>query len=241
MIYDRKKMANNIGYLLQVKDVKVGELERQIGVSHGYISRIGKDDGIKPSIEVVAKIAQTLGVSVDTLLYEELSDLTPTQAYLTGLVEKLIRDTRNCTIYWETEKPDNLNNLCFDPETGDCGHRLASLRSYIDDEKGTQYESYIDSDTYGLSTVVAGDCFHTKLNEDTYLYLMNVAGEQNKDLVIELWIVPPNETAECLASDNDETRLSELIRLLYRECVYAEENPKIRRGARQAIDDFMQS
>ena len=85
--FDKKRMLENISFLLKEKGKKIGELETEAGVSVGYISRTSKDENAKPGIDFILKVAEALNISVDMLLKVDLTDLTPTEKYLLSFFE----------------------------------------------------------------------------------------------------------------------------------------------------------
>ena len=122
--FNKSLLIDNIEYLLKERNKRVGELEAEIGVSAGYISRISKEGGSKPGVDFIGKVAEALNVSIDTLLTVPLTDITPTEKYLITFFEKLKRDTASDTLAWEKESAKLLNNLEPDPEDGSIPHPL---------------------------------------------------------------------------------------------------------------------
>lgn len=66
-----KTFAKNVKAYTKAKKISIGEIERQIGISRGYVSRIANG---KPGIlfDVACQISQALGVSLEFLLDENL-------------------------------------------------------------------------------------------------------------------------------------------------------------------------
>ena len=61
----------NIKVLCKIKHIKMNELETQIGLSCGYLSRMGKK---RITVDRIDKAAEILGVTVDDLLHKNLED-----------------------------------------------------------------------------------------------------------------------------------------------------------------------
>lgn len=82
---------SNIRLLLkQNSDVKIGQIEKDVGVRLGYMPRLEKTENTsEPSIGFVVTAAKFLGVGLDTLLLVDLSGLTPTEQYLVSFIDKL--------------------------------------------------------------------------------------------------------------------------------------------------------
>lgn len=70
-------LVKNIAYLLKKYGLRMGDLERLLGISAGYISRTVKENSSKKlSIDVVWKIAELFEISVQKLIEDDLSDLS---------------------------------------------------------------------------------------------------------------------------------------------------------------------
>lgn len=69
-----KIIYDNIHNLLMEKDIPIGEFEKQVGVSQGYISRmLKKRDTLVISLDICIKMADCLGVTVDDLVRSPLN------------------------------------------------------------------------------------------------------------------------------------------------------------------------
>lgn len=89
-MFDKKLMIANVKYLVKKQGIKLGELQKAVGVSVGYFSRLEKSNSM-PNLEVVMRTADILGVSMDELLY---SDVRPPTALLE--LEILVEDVDAC-------------------------------------------------------------------------------------------------------------------------------------------------
>ena len=70
MELDRIRLRRNVLYYADERGLKIGEIERSIGRRAGYIARWVRTDSI--SIEDVYKISNILGVTIDTLINEDI-------------------------------------------------------------------------------------------------------------------------------------------------------------------------
>ena len=68
-MYDKSRLIRNIRILAKAKNIKIGVLEKDSGLSRGYLARLEKNNDISPNIKTVCKIAEILGVSLDRLVY----------------------------------------------------------------------------------------------------------------------------------------------------------------------------
>ena len=68
-MFDYNLMYENIKTIAAYKQVKMGDLEQEIGLSKGYFSRTANGSRTA-TVEKIYKAAEILGVAVDTLLHE---------------------------------------------------------------------------------------------------------------------------------------------------------------------------
>ena len=60
-----KALSDNIQALIEIRGIQVGKLEKQIGVSTGYFSRVRR--GMNMNIDVLYKLSKAVNVSMDDL------------------------------------------------------------------------------------------------------------------------------------------------------------------------------
>lgn len=100
-------LVKNITYLLKKYSLRMGDLERLLGISAGYISRTVKENSSKKlSIDVVWKIAELFEISVQKLIEDDLSDLSGNIGMLVDFMDKLKEQTECVEIEW-----DNLGGV----------------------------------------------------------------------------------------------------------------------------------
>lgn len=100
-------LVKNIAYLLKKYGLRMGDLERLLGISAGYISRTVKENSSKKlSIDVVWKIAELFEISVQKLIEDDLSDLSGNIGMLVDFMDKLKEQTECVEIEW-----DNLGGV----------------------------------------------------------------------------------------------------------------------------------
>ena len=100
-------LVKNLAFLLKKYDLKVGDLEKVLGISPGYISRTAKENSAKKlSIDVVWKIAQLFEISVDKLISDDISELRGNTGMLVAFMEKLQHQTEVVDI-----ELDNLGGM----------------------------------------------------------------------------------------------------------------------------------
>lgn len=109
--YDKKTCFENIRVLLKKNpSVKIGQIEKEAGLRLGYMARLSKEDNTaEPSLEFITTAAKMLGASIDTLLFQKLSELTSTDDFLLKFLEKVIAETKNGTAVWKEEHTEKVN------------------------------------------------------------------------------------------------------------------------------------
>lgn len=246
--FHKRLFLKNVRELIKDGDIKLGQIEKDAGCQPGYVSRLEKESNSSdPSAEFIATASKRIGISIDTLNSIDFGDLTPTQRYEVSFFEKLMRDSNADKLDWERETEERLNRMETD-ENGDTDHPLFSFERFaIENEEGfSQDEERVVfvSDSFGLQTYIAGDCFRLKLKNGSRLYLMDVERAVHKvgDMSAyakEIWIFTPGTGSHILARNNDNTHLASLVDRVFTTVQSCMKLPKIKSAHKQAIDAFM--
>lgn len=100
--FDNGILIKNLAFLLKKYNLKMGDLEKILGISAGYISRTAKENSAKKlSIDVVWKIAELFEISVDKLISDDISELSGNIGMLIDFLDKLHRQTECVDIEWD--------------------------------------------------------------------------------------------------------------------------------------------
>ena len=113
--FDRLRFISNVEFLLESRGVKISELEEGIGTSKGYLSRIKKDEKAAPRIDIIMQIADFFNISIDTLLFVDLTLATEWEKELKAFLEKICRLTTEGKHEWKFIRPTDLRGI--EPET----------------------------------------------------------------------------------------------------------------------------
>lgn len=97
-INDITNLHRNIGYLIKAYKVRVGDLERAIGVSVGYLSR---SNNVDMPISKVIKIADFFEITVDELVRGNYR-----KAFLEGEIKRLQKELDALELAKELENCD---------------------------------------------------------------------------------------------------------------------------------------
>ena len=76
---DKKRLQENIIYFGKLKNLKIGEIEKTIGVRFGLISRWANKQPKNVSLDVVNNIANLLDVTIDDLINTNVDKLKKEQ------------------------------------------------------------------------------------------------------------------------------------------------------------------
>lgn len=118
MEFDKVKLMNNINALIKERGLKIGELENELKVSTGYISRMSKPENeTMPSVDFVWKIASKLQVSVDFLIDGDYTNATDNLDFMAKFIHTLIDETDAMNMDWQRfSNPDTLIDTYAMPE-----------------------------------------------------------------------------------------------------------------------------
>lgn len=108
--FDNSVLAANIAYLLKQNGLRIGELEGAMGYSAGYISRtLGANAGKKLSIDAVWKIAAFFNVSIQDLIFKELTIPDTNYELAEKFIKRLVKKTQKEELEW-----DMFGGICQD-------------------------------------------------------------------------------------------------------------------------------
>jgi transcriptional regulator with XRE-family HTH domain len=245
--FSKQLMLDNIYFLLKEFGKKISELETDAGVSPGYISRISKEGNAKPGIEFIIKVANSLNISIDTLLNLNLTEMTPTERYLVSFIEKLTKDTLDDKLDWNRESKDRLNRA--EPDINmNSDHPLLSYETFYE-ESECEYPEEVSrvvfvSNTFDCRTAINGDCFNLRLKNGSILYVMNISKSvynMNDPAAFakEIWMYTPGAGANFLCSDRGTSPLAVLVDNLYTSVSELMKRSRIKKELKYVIDAFM--
>ena len=95
--FDNTMLARNINYLCKKNNIRIGDLERILGISTGYISRTAKEkSGKRMSIDIAWRIARIFSVTLTALIETDLQVPNQNTALVAQFLDKLkARTERN--------------------------------------------------------------------------------------------------------------------------------------------------
>jgi len=102
MKFNKKRLMDNLIRLIKQSDLKMKDVEEQLGMSTGYMSRIARaDNDLNLTIEQVAKLSDLLNVSIDALLVQDYTDSNSNIDLVNRFIQQLIADTDEHKLVWE--------------------------------------------------------------------------------------------------------------------------------------------
>ncbi len=245
-IFNKQRLFDNIAFLLKVRGMKIGELETAAGVSAGYISRASKEGGSTPGVEFIINAARALGVSVDTLISANMTELTPTEKYIISFLEKLERDTNEDKLDWCCESAESLNCMGTDMN-GNPDHHLFSYETFMEESENNVSNELTEcrfiSHLFDVHTAVNGDCFHLRMKNGVMLYIMNISKSVYRTndtdaFAKEVWMYSRGYP-QYLCCNRDVSPIGALVESLYSAISENSKHPKIKNDFQYVINAFM--
>ena len=266
--FDRQKFLANIRALIRQRGMKIGELESNVDLSAGYLSRLERDDNKAiPSVDVVWKIANELGVNIELLIEGNFDHSTENIEYIRRFVQSLFDRTVGGELEWSSNNIGSINRALEGKE--ECAIvEHAPDGEYFEPSSGDMYQYGVDTGsqmrsrlfrirslTRPTSEVIAADsCFHVQIGNNQVLHLFKfteVMFDDDPDLGGTLQAIDYYELAiEEIIYDHEElspvcntlwntASLKPDIEKLYQELKEHEYDLRIDKRVRGIIDAFM--
>ena len=108
--FSRQKLAENIMALIQQKKLRIGEVEQQIGISTGYLTKmLKKETDSAPSTDIICRLSKVLGVSTDMLIEGDFSKATDNLQYMRKFLYRLQSLTDTNELEWDRISISDVN------------------------------------------------------------------------------------------------------------------------------------
>lgn len=157
--FDNSLLTKNIAYLTKKHGIRMGDLEKILGISPGYISRTSKNNSAKKmSIDNVWRIAKIFGVELSALLETDLQVPNQNTALVSQFLDKLKTQTERNQIEWE-----NLGGV-----VAEFDRRLAALEMFQEQGDEVIYKPhhlnpeakfFLADDVYACKSIKHGSVF----------------------------------------------------------------------------------
>lgn len=170
--FDDAVLIKNLKHLMEESGLRIAQLEDILQLSKGYISRIANNKTNKRmSVDALWKISKLFGISMQTLVTNDLAKMTDSELYILRLVEKISAESRDIKLYWQ-KGCDYIGDYDIESDS----------YSYPYIVQSDKYE-YVDSNF---------KCFSAKLNEKLSVCVANVSYKKVEDGCkvdsYELWL-----------------------------------------------------
>lgn len=184
MEFDKQRLMDNIYALIQDRGIKIGELENEIGVSTGYISRLNKNSESAVSVEIVWKIAKFFGVSVDMLVEGDMSKARNNLQFMGRFINALKEKTDTNRLEWSSIYIEDIDHYLriSDPvefpiiTTRSDEHDIKEMKSYEYQGKRCSCSAYrkkvlISAAAPHEMVVVTDTSYRVNISNDTEVYI----------------------------------------------------------------------
>ena len=240
--FDKARFLKNFRLLLNEKNKKIGDIEKEAGVAAGYVSRLESGKiAADPSVEFVLTAANVLGVTVEKLVNGDFSALSPTEEYVSKFLNTLIADTQTDRIAWYKESVFDLSCVGSD-YNGDTEHPLFR-GTFSGDGRPTGGE-YYSRFSSGEEIQVADNFYHANLPmTDQKIYITSVNEDVFGQILhyYEIYLVDGRANVKPVCSDSVCCdRLKKEIAVLYKEIETASSHLHIDDSVRNILNLYME-
>lgn len=181
-MFDKIKLINNIKVLAKRKDIQIGQLESQAGVSTGYLSRQASSaSGM--GIAVVAQMAQVLDVSLDDLVNVDLeTTVSGTEAKVINFIKKVGKDSHDERLNWAFYDKVLLRQIDGKVDSPQAfGFNPFFLEDPLDDNYDSdvrflyRHQLFVDEESKDfVSYYIEGPGYYVELNPECQLLISQV-------------------------------------------------------------------
>lgn len=150
MEFNKQRLLDNIDALIKQKNLKIGEVEKAVGLSTGYFSRMRKNEtsDSAPSVDWIWRLAQYFDVSIEMLLGGDFSNATDNVQYLNRFLKKLIDSTDANKFEWTSISVSDIQKALVEGNTK--AYPVISAKP-IPDTKDKDYPIY-HGDVYNYTS-----------------------------------------------------------------------------------------
>lgn len=245
MAYDKKRVADNISAMIKARELKIGDVERAVGLSTGYFSRLSKDgNNTVLNIKTLIDISDFLQISLDVLVKYDIGAMSTKEQTIVAFLEQLHTKTLEEKIEWRAESKDDLLALESD---------LSPMKEhplfYFDcegekSECGSYYHSQFHKHKY---LKICSDMYNTDMDEHTHFYIAQLSGDRGETFIEATIVVDDNKNSInryiisplCSVKDDDTSDFAKTVRKLYVDVQDMHKDVKLEPLAKDAIEKFL--
>ena len=176
--FDKSSVLTKINDYCKANKLKISDFEKSIGVSKGYLSRLGNSTrDVSPSIDIVCKMADAIKVTPGELINIQENNLSKTEIYIERFLQKLLRRTCNNQIMWIPELPSALPICGFCIYHAEYDHFRHQLIKPIYDDYGMQTDEEYIGKLANCKQTIFDLILHTEFAEQQILYIVPMKWE----------------------------------------------------------------
>ncbi len=237
--YSKTRLIENIDYLLPIRKLKIGQLESKAGVSIGYFSRLknSTNEESAPSLDALSNIALGLGVTLDTLLYYDFSELNETESFIKEFLEQMVEQTLNGELRWEKETEKFVEN-CRHYNNKIDPHPLMKCVWNDNGEEVIQYNSMFTDDYCQL----CGDVYKLERVCQTFYVscIVRTNNDKKNDIEYEVYLYRGDKLNKvCNASPEGKGVINSLITDLYDAAKASSSALRIDDDVKEGLESFL--
>ena len=265
----RKNLIRNVATILARKGVRIGKFEKAIGVYPGYMARMKTDANKLPAFDIILRMAEYLGVNVESLAMGNFDHPAENLDYLRKFARSLYARTAACEFQWYALTTDQIDESlpggdvrrypfgqAMEDDAG--GPKRLSMEpwGYVNNTLSQAgYGAVKSFSVTGGRVSILDSVFSTMIEQDQRLYIVKYGmlrmnrrkAEPEMELIewFELQLARENSKVGDYYLLCDTLGERELLYVefekLYLELKYYEHDPCISKRARNTIDKFLQS
>ena len=230
IVLDKAQLAENITYLVKRKNIPLGEFERSVGVSPGYFARLKQPEknDLKPSIDLLTKVANRLECSLETLLF------------VAAMVSVITFDAPVVVASQSSSPFANepfLTNPLFFNGVINANDDLLVDRNTSSSHYDFKFKSkFFEDDDLDLCDKI----FElNRVMQDFYIFKLCLHGDKTQER-FEMYLLRSNKLHKlCCGSSDEPNRLFELLRTLYETIQKSFKRVRIDADVKEGLDEFL--
>ena len=243
-LLDGKKIVNNMYAKAKELDIKIGDIEKEVPVSLGYISRFLKNENnVLPSLEALFIASKKLNVPLDFLLLSDYSRMNEEETLLQNKISTMIINTQNEKYLWKEIRERDFYMPITKSSDGNF-HATYPFVSFSSHYNSFGDVDYVVQEYYSRflekTLTPKGSMFSLKLDSNVF-YIAKVLDDNDdlNDLYYELyvWTIKEDGTYKLfkLVNATYKDKFYNVLEELYNNCVLKSQEFRLDVCAKNAL------
>lgn len=236
--FNKSLLINNINFLMKRKGLKIGDVEKQLGVSAGYFSRICKEGNTTlPGIDFLYKLGNIIDAPLDALITVDYSALTPDENRILEFINVLLNKTTSNIYLWKKQSDKEIES-----KVSNNSHPLiASVpsKNYTNDNPLGKYNSLFFPDDPDIEYE---RIYTLELDATTMLMFSILTDIEKTAKKYELYmIINNNLNTICCGTDafNRSGAFNSVLKKLCSSIIEQDNHVKLTNEVRSILDDII--